>query len=377
MNFFKVFLLIISLVFLSCNTVKNLFKEELQNNEKLIMNNEQEFTIAVIPDTQEYTSFWNQKKNRLLFQMDFRDIFTHQTEFIRQNSLVNGGNIVFAVHLGDLVSNLGNKNEEWEYAVNSMNLLKGYVPYGYVPGNHDYDSWIKFKSNGESHNVVSGAEKYLKYFGPASSIMEGQDWFGAFSPNGLSMWSVIDAKGCKILFLGLELEPSDDTILWAQTVIDKNPDLPVIVYTHAFLNLNSDFLDLHCKFPGEGNSAEELWDKLIYPNKNIFLVLCGHVAHIDDGESMRVDKNKYGYTVYSVLSNYQTRNHLYKDSGHRFIGSTIGCGDGWMRFMIFNLKEKLIHVQTYSTEYKRLETDENSDFYLNIDWDWEKRFKNK
>jgi hypothetical protein len=45
-----------------------------------------------------------------------------------------------------------------------------------------------------------------------------------------------------------------------------------------------------------------------------------------------------------------------------------------MRLMDIDLAKKQIHVRTYSTELNRYETDEDSDFRLELDPDWEARF---
>ena len=119
----------------------------------------------------------------------------------------------------------------------------------------------------------------------------------------------------------------------------------------------------------EGNTASSVYKKLIKPNKNIFLVLCGHTFEGPVGEGMRVDINDAGYMVYSILSNYQGRADICKVYG---IEPMEECGDGFLRLMTFDFNRKICHIQTYSTEFKTFEVDADSDFF--IDFDWEGRF---
>ncbi len=56
------------------------------------------------------------------------------------------------------------------------------------------------------------------------------------------------------------------------------------------------------------------------------------------GRNIRIDKNNAGHNVYQVLSDYQ---------GNTTLGS--GGGDGWCRFMQFDMDDGYIHFTTYDT----------------------------
>ena len=43
--------------------------------------------------------------------------------------------------------------------------------------------------------------------------------------------------------------------------------------------------------------------------------------------------------------------------------------------MEFDLEKNEVHIKTYSTEFKKYETDSNSDFIIQFDFDWKKRFR--
>lgn len=338
----------------------------------------QTFTLAVIPDTQNYCDYRYQTTSTPAFAIDQADIYYRQMKYIAVNSEKNGGPIVFAVHLGDLVQNQGTQPSEWEVADKAMSILDDVVPYGVVPGNHDYDkSWI---DSGDKQTRVDGEIMYNKYFGPDSKHFSGKKWYGGSFDNGINSWSSFTAGGKTFLYLGLELEPSDESIAWAQKVLDAHKNIPTILVTHEYISYAYDMTAPGTAFRLEDsyrkgmdrNTPQELWDKLITKNRQIFLVLCGHNWNGDEAENARTDADEAGYKVYQLLSDYQGRTNLKK-----FLNIDDGKmreGDGWMRLMEFDLSKGEIHVKTYSTELNRYETDANSDFIIRFDWDWNKRF---
>lgn len=176
-----------------------------------------------------------------------------------------------------------------------------------------------------------------------------------------------------------------EDIAWAQSVLDKNKGIPVILDTHEYLGARyeptnpgvPEYLDekLRAKNPG---SAQLVWDKLISKNKQIFLVVCGHdfrwhedEKHNEEGEMVRIDRNDDGYLVYQLLTDYQGRKEI-----DDFMGlNAHASGDGWMRLMEFDLANNQMNIKTYSTEFNRYETDLDSQYTIKFDFDWNKRFK--
>ena len=81
-------------------------------------------------------------------------------------------------------------------------------------------------------------------------------------------------------------------IAWATSVIEAYPGLPTIISTHDYLSptaerLSGGFLDFTLVDPENHNTPEQLFQKLIVPNDQIFLVLCGHYH----GQAFRIDEN--------------------------------------------------------------------------------------
>ena len=90
------------------------------------------------------------------------------------------------------------------------------------------------------------------------------------------------------------------------------------------------------------------------------MVLCGHswtaistqrtetarpkrnpVAGVSKGENLRIDQNNHGNPVYQVLTDYQ--GNILLGSGSLANG---GGGDGWYRFMQFDMESNSIHFYT-------------------------------
>ncbi len=335
------------------------------------------FTVAVISGTQNYCYYRYQRDSNPPYAYDHGDIYKRQMQYIANNSKKNGGDIAFAIHIGDVVQNGAEYESEWKIADDAMSILDDNVPYLVVPGNHDYDS--------QKNHAVEGVKSYVKYFGPKSKHFAGKKWYGGADKTGVNSYAKFKADGKEFMVLGLQFEPNLEDIAWAQKVLDNNKNIPVILDIHEFLGARyeptcpgkAEYLDEKIRAKDHG-SAQQVWDKLISKNKQIFLVVCGHdfrwhedENHSEEGEIVRTDFNDDGYPVYQLLSDYQGRKEI-----DAFLGlKGHGSGDGWMRLMEFDLKNNQINIKTYSTELNRYETDIDSQFKIKFNFDWNKRFK--
>ena len=339
----------------------------------------EEFTIAVIPDSQNYTNYVTNKDSNPKYSINQSEFFYNQMNYIAENSISNGGKIAFAVHVGDLVSHWGCNLTEWERADKGMRILNDVVPFIVVPGNHDYDK--AYSEDGGKDNRISGGILFCKYFGAERIYFKGKGWYGGSFNGGMDSFCRAKFDEKDFLFLGLELEPADSVLEWAQAVLDSHRNFATILVTHEYLSVRDEeenpgkaaLLSHSYRKNFERNTPAQIWEKLISKNKQIFLILCGHHFAGDEGENARTDINDDGFKVYSLLQNFQGRKSLFDECGYK--GNKLNCGDGWLRLLHFDLEKKQIHVQTYSTEFKRCEKDSDSDFKIKFDWNWEERFK--
>ena len=77
-----------------------------------------------------------------------------------------------------------------------------------------------------------------------------------------------------------------------------------------------------------GNAGENIFRKLVYPAKNIRMVICGPTASPDKWErgiAFSMDKNSSGKTVAQMAFNTQAIGGGFHGSG----------GDGWLRLLEF------------------------------------------
>lgn len=353
------------------------------------------FTLAVIPDTQNYLDYTHQTEAG--FPFDAREIFFDQMAFIARHAQSQGGDIAFAVAVGDV----------WQHAVKAMDdgharlglkavrnklldehiapdprtvtvempiarrgyaMLEGKLPFAVVPGNHDYDAnWSDsrfppaedYRNPGDNKYPFGqlhygGLDNFRAVFGAEQPLFKGKPWYLASYNGGANSVTTFTAGGYRFLHIGLEMAPADDVLAWAEQQVKANPGLPTIVSIHDHLsprglrepNPAVDFKAVH----PEHNNAEDLWTKFVSRHDQIFLVLSGH----QHGQGRRVDKNKAGHEVHQVLADYQDRNQtLVQATPAGKAPAPGGIGDGWLRLMRFELgAEPRIAVSTYSTVYK-------------------------
>ena len=321
---------------------------------------ENAFTIGVLSDTQNYVDVTKS-------QPESTEVFNAQTQYLADNK--NTLNLVFVTHVGDVVQNGDGTNGtegdesyggslEWDRAYSAMAVLADAgVPFGMSPGNHDYDNY-KYETG--SRPLVSDV-MWKRYFGSDSAFFSLKTWYGGASDSltyspGISSYQTFVAGGKKFLHISLEMEAGDDALAWAQGVIDAHNGFATIITTHENLNPpanTDDSAPLVVPAPRTGdsylngspagwNDAQNLWDKFLSKNDQIFMLICGHasgsaVDGVSKAENIRIDNNEAGHPVYQILTDYQNNTS----------GGSSG-GDGWLRLMTFDMEANTIHFSTYS-----------------------------
>lgn len=355
--------------------------------------NDGKFTIAVIPDTQNYLDYTHQTEES--FPFDAREMFFEQMEFIARNVESAGGEIAFVTGLGDVWQHQTLTIDPDHYmrgfrivpdspfsqyfaptqkvldvempaAKQGYELLMGKVPFSVVPGNHDYDAmWSDSKfppakvidpkdlsSIGVLH--PGGLSNFRAVFGEHTPFFRGRDWYVAANDGGADSAQIFESGGYRFLHIGLQFNPPETSLEWAARIMEQHNGLPTIISTHDYLNTKGErasnpIIDSNKVDPLD-NSPQMVWDKLISKHDQIFMVLCGH----HHGQALRTDRNAFGNAVYQVLADYQDRGQTAKDAGVKS-ERPVGIGDGWMRLMEFDFtgKTPLVKVRTYSTHYKQ------------------------
>ena len=370
----------------------------------------QQFTIAVIPDTQNYLDYTHQKDEG--FPFNANDLFMEQMQYIASNLKSQGGDIAFVTSLGDVWQH-GTKviDEEHEArgfkaisdhfmaasfapsektvtvemanAHEGFSLIAGKTPFSVVPGNHDYDAiwWdSRFPPTAKSLDEIDphaltnlgvlhagGLDNFRAVFGAETEFFKDQPWYVASHDGGADSAQVFVAGGYRFLHIGLQFNPPNTSLEWAAKIIQRYKGLPTIVTTHDYMNaqaerISNPVIDSHRVDPVH-NTPEMVWEKFVSQHDQIFLVLCGH----QHGQAARVDSNTEGNPVWQILADYQHRAQTAIEAGVEVTKMFKGIGDGWMRLMSFDFSgaEPTLTVKTYSTHYKKFsrETPEYAQWY--------------
>ncbi|MGV7224868.1 MAG: metallophosphoesterase [Nitrospinales bacterium] len=269
--------------------------------------NGQDFTIIVLPDTQNYSDY-------------FPEIFQAQTKWIADNK--DTLNIVYVAHVGDIV-NHSDDESEWINADNAMSQLDAaMIPYGVVPGNHDEPTTF--------YNQYFGVNRFCNTYPTDCRSYYGDGYPAGRNDNNYTLFS---ASGMDFIVIDLEwLSPAAGVLNWAKQLLEDNRDRRAIVVSHYILKKDATF----------GPWGQQIYSALM-DNPNLFLMLCGH-AH---NEARRMDG-----ALHTLLADYQEYPN---------------AGNGFLRILHFLPEENEIRVESYSPWLNQYETDPNSQFALSYD----------
>jgi len=298
-------------------------------------------TVVVLPDTQYYAS-------------DFPEVFATQIRWIVEKQAAR--KISLAVHLGDIVD-IAKDESQWQAASSSLRIMDGHVPYVIVPGNHDTDA--------NRQGLIDN------YFAPGT-----MPWIAGTMTAGKieNSYTLVDIGPRQWLILGLEFGPRDAILAWADSILKAHPSLPAIIVTHAYLYEDgsrygmaepgrADPQPTDQRFAPEAfgytrsegiNDGEQIWQKLVAPNRQVRLVLCGHDNGVARLSTFRPD----GTLVHQVLADYQW---LYQGT------AGYAGGSGYLRLLEFDYRRKEIRVRTYSPFLNRYMPDDANQFTLSLD----------
>jgi len=211
------------------------------------LNGSQVFSVVVLPDTQYYSAY-------------HPEIFMNQTRWIVENRVER--NIVFVIHLGDIVDNFADSTQ-WYNSKDAMNQLSySGIPFSVLPGNHDFVGW--------EENKLS---RYFLVYGP-QEFLNSAYYGGSFGGDGFNNFCKFAVEGNRFLVLSLQFNPSQAALEWANSVIEANPDCNVVLATHEYLGSS-----------GRSAIGERIWKTTVESHAGqVQIVLCGHF----NGENSKV-----------------------------------------------------------------------------------------
>ncbi len=248
-----------------------------------------DFSFAWITDTQNYPKAYPQ-------------IYDSMTNWIVENR--EEQNIQYVMHTGDIVDGYGEENQ-WINADRSMKILDdANMPYGVLAGNHDV---------GENPNYTN----YGKWFG--RDRFADQPNFGGDRENNRDHYDLISYGGHDFIIVYLGWQPTQESFDWANDVLERYSDRNAILAVHQYIAASGNY-----EGPGQ-----EIYEQVVAPNENIFLVLNGHAL----GNPVVNTKDVEGRTVYEMFTNYQNQPE---------------GGMGYFRMLNFDTENQKLYVSTYS-----------------------------
>ena len=297
------------------------------------------FTIVVLPDTQCYCDTRLAQSAARWGNGDLREYFFAQTRWIRDSA--DALDIAFVVHEGDITQT--DDAQEWRIAREAMGVIDGVVPYCLCLGNHDIGYRKKEGGPYEYSTAVDRSTLFAEHF-PREKFAS-EPWFGGtFDHSCGNSWVTFAESGMEFLILALEFKPRDVVLQWANQVVAEHPDHRVILVTHSYLNGKNERATTD-GYAVEGNSGEEIWQKLVSRHESFFLVLCGHVL----GEGRLTSTGRHGNEVHQLLCDYQGLHN---------------GGESWLRYMTFHPLDDRIEVFSYNPSLGVFKGTETSRFTL-------------
>ncbi len=310
------------------------------------------FTMIMVPDPQSYTKF---AANQPLFDL--------QTAWIAQN--IDRLDIRAALFTGDMVEqnnklisggipNVNNGDQtgrqQWEAVSHALSRLDNRIPYIAAQGNHDA-GYISSEHRQSMSSDYIYPERNIAF--EKTLVATCANTSGIHTLEN-SAYEFEDANWGKLLIITFEFAPRDEVLDWAKqlTESERFRDHRVIILTHSFLATDGRRIEREGYKLTPRNWPQAVWDKLVYPSKNICMVLCGHAGtppKIADGASVdridytttcsfRVDKAADGRDIPQMMFNSQNGDGDWNGNG----------GDCWIRILEFKPDGKTIGVRTFS-----------------------------
>ncbi len=238
------------------------------------------------------------------------------------------GDFGYVMTTGDLVDDRPTAAvapKQWAVADKAMSYVEAVgMPNGVVSGNHDVADFSK-PDYSAGPNTVSNYSMFAKTF-PADRYND-YSWYGGSLNNNTSHYDLVTIGNIDFIFmhLGYGFEADDETVAWANDALETYRHRTAIVMTHQYLNATTAIY-------GPAGRGQLIYDKIVDPNPNVKVVLCGH----DDG-SLCIEKTASdGRKVYEILADYQfveaEEPEFY--ANEHWIGAVPSCcGDGYIRLM--------------------------------------------
>lgn len=232
--------------------------------------------------------------------------------------------IRYVMNTGDLVTD-SSSQQQWEDSDTSQRLFDSAgIPNGVLAGNHDTSSGTY--------------AKYSQYFG--EDRYNGNEWYGGSYENNFGHYDLVTVGDTDFLFLYMsyqyEQESNKEAIArqidWMNKVLAQYPRHNAVLLFHDYLESNAS--------KGRSAMGQQLFEEVVYPNDNVFMVLCGHVLG-----TWRQDTEINGRIVHEIVYNYQGMETANGDGKASRYNRHMW---GMIRLLQMDVENNQIHFRTFS-----------------------------
>lgn len=238
-----------------------------------------ETTLAASTDYPfDYTFVWTTDPQNLV---KFRpDLHLRNMQWLVDNK--EALNIQYIMNTGDLVTD-SSSLQQWMDADAAQRLLdEAGIPNGVLAGNHDTNSGTY--------------TRYYEFFG--EDRYKHNEWYGGSYKNNFGHYDLITVGDTDFIMIYMSYlydgNPQEIAaqIDWMNEVLAQYPRHNAILLFHDYLEVRAT----------EGRSAfgQQIFEEVVYPNQNVFMVLTGHVLG-----TWRQETNINGRIVHEIVYNYQ------------------------------------------------------------------------
>jgi 3',5'-cyclic AMP phosphodiesterase CpdA len=240
--------------------------------------------------------------------------------------------VAAVVHTGDLVQSWVDPDQsearariEFERASVAQSIMEdaGLVTT-VLPGNHD-----------TKRGIHTGL--YNEYFGP-DRFADAPGFVESIAPDdATSSYTIVQAGPAPVLVLSIGYGYGERELAWAERVVLQHPEHNIVIATHEHLTPLTRWDPSRRATDNRWLSrADELWSRVVEPNRNVVAVLAGHyhgLGAIVTPNAGGID----GHHVVELLADYQ---EFRTDSGER--------ATGFLRLLQWDLAAGQLLVDTYS-----------------------------
>lgn len=122
-----------------------------------------------------------------------------------------------------------------------------------------------------------------------------------------------------MIFVYMSYAPDDACIKWMDKIVKAHSDRIAVLCLHDYFKTDMTLSD----------SGEQIFERVVKKNKNVYMVMCGHRYNIgckaididDDGDG------EFDRRVYQLMSNYQAAGEEGGSGYMHFCGSTCVRGN--------------------------------------------------